>query len=229
MQVSRPRGAPPDLPTTPTPRTGISAGTQIGLSVVGGALTAVMVAAVTDWALLPLVAWDTSSLVYVSWVWLSIWPLDAERTARLALPADPTRATADALLLGAALASLVAVGFVLGSAAASRGAKQVLLAGLGVVSVVVSWGVVHTVYTLRYARLYYTGSDGGIEFNSDDPPTYTDFAYLAFTVGMTFQVSDTELQTKDLRRAALTHALLSYLFSTGILATTINLIASLNA
>jgi uncharacterized membrane protein len=217
-----------DLPAQPSPRTRVSAGTQIGVSALAGALAVVPVASFAGWGLLPLVWWDISALVYQCWVWVSIWPRDAEDTARLAVPVDPTRAAADALVLCAAVASLVAVGFVLGRAASSHGSTQVLLAGLGVTSVVLSWGVVHTIYTLRYARLYYTGSDGGIGFNEDEPPAYTDFAYVAFTLGMTFQVSDTELQTREMRRTALTQALLSFLFSTGILATTINLIASLN-
>ena len=221
--VSTPR----DLPSTPAARARIAAGTQIGVSILVGTLAALLVASFTEWGLLPLLAWDVSSLIYLAWVWLTIWPREAEQTARMAVPADPTRAVADALLLGAALASLVAVGFVLGSAASSQGAKQVLFAGLGVASIVVSWAVVHTVYTLRYARLYYTGTDGGVDFNDPAPPAYTDFAYLASTIGMTFQVSDTALETNEFRRTAVAHALLSFLFGTGIVATTINLIASL--
>ncbi len=81
-------------------------------------------------------------------------------------------------------------------------------------------------YATRYARLYYTGEDGGIDFNEDEPPTYVDFAYLAFTIGMTFQVSDRP-ETRAIRATALRHALLSYLFGAIIVATTINLIAGL--
>jgi uncharacterized membrane protein len=80
---------------------------------------------------------------------------------------------------------------------------------------------------LRYARLYYTEPIGGVDFNADDKPSYTDFAYLAFTIGMTFQVSDTALSSRAIRSAALRHALLSYLFGTVILATTVNFVAGL--
>ena len=66
-----------------------------------------------------------------------------------------------------------------------------------------AWGVVHTIFTLRYARIYYTGDDGGVDFNEKTPPDYTDFAYLAFTIGMTFQVSDTNLTSKAMRGALL--------------------------
>jgi len=75
--------------------------------------------------------------------------------------------------------------------------------------------------------LYYTGPDGGVSFNQSEAPRYADFAYLAFTIGMTFQVSDTDLQTLAIRATVLRHALLSYLFGAVILATTVNLVAGL--
>jgi uncharacterized membrane protein len=86
---------------------------------------------------------------------------------------------------------------------------------------------VHTVFTLRYARAYYSPSPGGISFNSQDPPTYADFAYLAFTIGMTFQVSDTNIQTKPIRRTALRHAWLSFPLGAVIIAACINLVSGL--
>lgn len=90
-----------------------------------------------------------------------------------------------------------------------------------------SWTVLHTVSLLHYARLYYTAPEGGVDFNSDEPPEYSDFAYLAFTIGMTCQVSDTNLTSEPMRRAALGHALLSFVFGTFILAMTINAVAGL--
>ncbi len=93
---------------------------------------------------------------------------------------------------------------------------------------VLSWAVVHTVYALRYARLYYWGTDGGADFHEDALPAFSDFAYLAFTVAMTFQVSDTELNDKEFRRAVLRHSLLSYLFGAVILALVINVVAGLS-
>jgi uncharacterized membrane protein len=90
-----------------------------------------------------------------------------------------------------------------------------------------AWVSVHTVYLLRYARLYYSSPEGGIDFHDDAAPGYLDFAYLALTVGMTFQVSDTTLTDKRLRRAALHHALLSYLFGTVVVAITVNSVAAL--
>jgi uncharacterized membrane protein len=112
-------------------------------------------------------------------------------------------------------------------AANSHGAQKTLLLASGIAAIVASWGVVHTVFTLRYAGLFYGGADGGIDFNEDDKPTYADFAYLAFTIGMTYQVSDTDLTSKAIRHTALRHALMSYLLGTVIIAATINLAAGL--
>jgi uncharacterized membrane protein len=215
-----------DLPVAPPVKPRVVARTQVLLSLLVGVLAALPVAG-GKLSLYPLVAWDIACLVYLTWVWRTIWGRDAEETAGLAVYEDPTRATADLVALTAALVSLVAVGFVLGQASSSKGSAKVLLALLGVASIALSWAVVHTVHTLRYARLYYTGVDGGVDFNEDDPPCYVDFAYLAFTIGMTFQVSDTAITTKEIRKTALLHAWLSYLFGAGILATTINLIANL--
>jgi uncharacterized membrane protein len=80
---------------------------------------------------------------------------------------------------------------------------------------------------VSYAKLYYQGEGGGVDFNEEEPPCYSDFAYLVLTIGVTFQVSDTNLKTKEIRRTALRHALLSYVFGALIIATTINLIAGL--
>jgi uncharacterized membrane protein len=97
---------------------------------------------------------------------------------------------------------------------------------LGVLSVVASWTLVHLIYMLRYADLYFK-EGGAIDFNSNEDPTYQDFAYLAFTIGMTYQVSDTSLKTTGLRTIARQHAIMSYIFGTAIIATVINTVAGL--
>ncbi|MEA2358421.1 MAG: hypothetical protein QOI62_1681 [Solirubrobacteraceae bacterium] len=225
MPVSARRASP--IPTRVD--RSIPARTKVLVSIAFGLAVGVPVALLTQVRFGALVTWDAAAAFYLVWVWLTIWPLDATETSERVDRQDPTRAAADLLLLGAATVSLVAVGLVLASAAHASGVAQLLRVGLGLASVVLSWGVVHTVYTLRYAHLYYTGEDGGVDFNQREPPDYRDFAYLSFTIGMTFQVSDTDLQEREIRRTALHHALLSFLFGTGILATTINLVASLSS
>ena len=109
----------------------------------------------------------------------------------------------------------------------SHGATKALLIALAVAVVALSWLTVHTLYLVRYGDLYYGDPDGGIDFNDDEPPDYRDFAYLALTIGMTFQVSDTSLTSKAMRRVAIRHALLSFLFVAVILALSINTVATL--
>jgi len=175
----------------------------------------------------PAVGWDALAITLLVLTWFAILPMDAREAATHATREDPTRAVSDVLLLCAAVASLAAVGFFLLQASSVKGPTQDLLAGVGVGTVALSWLVVHTVFTLRYAMLYYTGPDGGVDFNQSAPPSYVDFAYLAFTIGMTFQVSDTDLESPAIRATALRHALLSFVFGAVIVATTVNLVAGM--
>ena len=169
-----------------------------------------------------------TACVYVAWVWIAVGRFDADATAAHATDEDPGQAGTDGLLLTASVGSLVAVGLMLFEAGDSHGAARVALVGSSAAGVVLSWALVHTLFALRYARMYYGDTPGGIDFNEHDPPRYSDFAYMALTIGMTFQVSDTALQSKMIRAAALGHALLSFLFGAVILATTINLVAGLS-
>jgi uncharacterized membrane protein len=198
-----------------------------GLAV--GILAAVVTGLVGGWRFAPIVGWDAMALVVITWTWAVIWHHDAAGTARRAVREDPARPVADLLLLAASVASLLGVGFLVVAGGNSKGVTKGLLVGLAIVTVVVSWAVVHTSFTLRYARLYYAGRSGGLNFHqvADGQPQYSDFAYLAITVGMTFQVSDTEVNTSVMRATILRHALLSYLFGVVIIAIMINLVAGL--
>lgn len=155
--------------------------------------------------------------------------MDPSETASHSRRENPGRDASDLVLSSAAIASLVAVGVVLVGASQDQGGSRYLHAGLALASVFISWILIHTVYSLKYARLFYGGKPGGIDFNASDDPDYRDFAYLAFTLGMTFQVSDTDIQTKEIRRTALRHALLSYPLGTVIIAASINLLSGLAA
>ncbi|MGA1835976.1 DUF1345 domain-containing protein [Herbiconiux sp. 11R-BC] len=169
--------------------------------------------------------WAAACIVYLVWIWLTIGPMDARTTALHAHREDPTRTTSDVLLVLASTASLVVVVFLLVLSNGAAGVTRDVLSAVAILSVVLSWLLIHTLFTLRYAVLYYSGTRGGVSFNQDEPPAYGDFAYLAFTLGMTFQVSDTNITSTPIRRAVLRHALLSYLFGAVILATLVNLIA----
>lgn len=177
----------------------------------------------------PAVGWDVTAILFSGWIWLVIWPLDAADTAEKSRSVDPSRAISDILTLSASVASIAAVIIVVAAAKAAHGVAADFLAAFALISVAVSWLTVHTVFTLRYAERYYHGEQSGVDFNQAEAPCYKDFAYLALTIGMTFQVSDTSLRTTVMRATALRHALLSYLFSTVILAATINLIVSVGS
>jgi uncharacterized membrane protein len=207
---------------------GPSARTRVLASTVVALLGALAVALVAPWWLVPLSGWDCGALLLLVWIWRSLWQLDGDDTQAEARRENPGRAAADLLLIGASIVSLLAVGLVLVRASKETGLSKDLLIGLCVASVVLAWGVVHTVYTLRYARLYYKDKPQGVDFNEDTLPCYSDFLYLALTIGMTFQVSDTDLTSKAIRRTAIRHALLSYMFGSIIIATTINLLAGLS-
>ena len=106
-------------------------------------------------------------------------------------------------------------------------AVAVTLVILSVIAVVLAWALVNTVFALKYARLCYRDDGGGIDFKREDPPAYADFAYIAFTVGMSYAPGENEPTSNHMRRIALGHALLSYTFGTGILAVAVNLVTNL--
>jgi len=180
------------------------------------------------WQLAVLLGWDVTAVVFVVWVWLAVHALDPKATSEHATREDNSPTGAHLLLLVASLISLVGVGFDLVKANESSGSEHAVMTIVGVLTVALSWAAVHTLYALRYAHEYYTAPVGGIDFKaSREEPDYQDFAYVAFTVGMTFQVSDTDVKRRLVRRTVLRHALLSYLFGAVIVAVMVNVIGNL--
>jgi uncharacterized membrane protein len=201
------------------------AGARVAVSAGVGVLAGLGASALLPWQLALLAGWSVASVTFVAWVWLTLGRLDAAATRRHATGEDPSRATADLLLVGSSVASLAGVALALLKGASAPSWADPVNA-LVLATVASSWGTIHTVFALRYADLYYR-QRGGVEWNGDGDPDYRDFAYLAFTVGMTFQVSDTAITTRAMRRTVLRHALLSYLFGVVIIAATINVVAGL--
>jgi uncharacterized membrane protein len=195
---------------------GVSAGLATGLA--------------GHWLIAPVIGWAVAAAVFSGWVWLVIARQDAAATQEHATLEDPGRQVADTLVVLLGVASIAAVAVALIPAAQTQGAERLGLAALGLLSIALSWLLLHTLFTLRYARLYYGAeNEGGIDFNQPEPPRYSDFAYFSFNLGMTFQVSDTAVTDHRVRATVLQHALLSFVFGTVILATTINLVAGLGS
>jgi uncharacterized membrane protein len=199
------------------------------ISVAVGAGAGAIAAVAAAPRLAPLVGWCTAGLIALVWVWRICWPLDHTGTERLAREESVSRVTDDAIIT-ACLASLAAMVVALIQSSNQTGdAISVALIILGVLGTMVAWALVNTVYAFKYARMYFLdhNEEGGMDFKQDTRPAYSDFAYLAFTVGMSYAVSDIEPTSTDIRRKALPHALLSYLFGTVLIAVAINLVTNL--
>jgi uncharacterized membrane protein len=200
---------------------------RISVAVVLGVAVALLVGNTVGWRF-ALSGWITAAGLYVMWTRIILGRMDADQTRRWVTREDPTRWVADVVIVSASIASLGGVGYVV--AAGSGVGAEALEGGIvGILTVAASWFAVHTLFTVHYARLYYSDEPGGINFHDPEPPCFQDFAYVAYTVGMTYQVSDTEIELRSIRATILRHALLSYLLGAVVLAVTINLIAGLGS
>jgi uncharacterized membrane protein len=204
-----------------------SAGERLMVVTAAGVFVGAVAAFLAPWQLAALSGWDVAAGAYVAWVWTSVGRWSPEDTRTHATREDTSRVATSLLLLSASVASLVGTGFDLLKAQQAHTGGRLMLTVIAVLTVALSWAVVHTVFALRYAHEYYSQPVGGIDFKTHGEfPDYQDFGYVAFTVGMTFQVSDTDIQARRTRRTVLRHALLAYLFGAVILAVVVNVIAS---
>lgn len=200
------------------------AGIRVGIAVVVGAGIGVAGGALIAWADAPVLGWIAAAATFLALTWAAVGRMDGPATALHATREDPTAAVSRAGVLLASVASLAGVALIL---AHPGDTGRVGAALLGVGSVAASWFVVHSLYTLQYAALYYDDPVGGIDFNGTMRPSYADFAYVGFTIGMSFAVSDTNIGDPGIRRTALRHALLSYLLGAVVIGATINLISGI--
>ena len=180
-----------------------------------------------------LLAWDLGVLVYLS---LSLYLFLTEPIARMATHAKEQQEgewTIFALTLAVVVVSFVAVAGEFSAMKSMperwRGAEVALVA----VTLLVSWLMTHVSFAFRYAHEYYSFDDGGpdfdrgLDFPNETKPDYMDFLYFAMVLGMTFQVSDVQISSRKLRRVAVLHGLLGFLFNTVIVALTVNIAAGL--
>ena len=195
-----------------------------------GVIVAVALLPFVPWPMTLVAGWDAAALTVLLTIWPVIIRADSSLAPQLAAREDETEDSTRALLVGASVASLLGAGYTLHLAGQQSGASRVLLIGAAVLTVVLSWTVINSAYTLRYADQHFRSKPGGIEFGTEDGqqhPSYRDFAYVAFTIGMCYQVSDTTLRDPLIRRTAFAHALLSYVFGVVIVAGSVNLISGL--
>ncbi|MFG2222637.1 DUF1345 domain-containing protein [Streptomyces sp. NPDC048644] len=201
----------------------LSAVPRLGGAVVIGAAVGAIVGFATGIPLGILAGIAATELLFVVAGWMVLWPMNATATHDNARREDFRPVTDELVVVAAALCGLVAIVLLLllGKSGTGHSAAAAALAGA-----FMSWAALHLMYATRYAYLYYT-SAGGIDFNSDQPPAYRDFLYFSYNLGMTYQVSDTDVSSATIRAVVLRHTLLSYVFGTSILATTINLVTGI--
>ncbi len=203
---------------------------RMGVAALAGVATGVLAGLTVHTASAAMLGWIAAGLVFNAWTWLAIGRMDADATQSHATREDPSRTAGHVIAVLASVLAIVGVGVLVAASSSKKGGAPIE-ALIGVGAVAASWFTVHTLFTLRYARLYFDGEPGGIDFNAEDEPdivpTYRDFAYLGFTVGMTYQVSDTSIKSAAIRHAILRHALLSFLLGAVVLAATINLVSQL--
>ena len=180
-----------------------------------------------------LMVWVAFAFTVIVMDWIIIFtshPMDVRKNAELQ---DSNRTFIFLFVIASSVMSLGAIIFLLISAKGKTGEGVAFPVILALTSVLVSWWLVHTLFTLRYAHLYYEPENanktvGGLEFPGDEKnPDYLDFVYFSFVIGMTFQVSDVEISSRRIRRLALFHALIAFAFNTAIVALSINIISGL--
>ena len=201
------------------------ASTRLAVAVAAGLAVGAVASSWSAWQLSLLLGWNGFSACFLLPAWWLILGSNSDRTAAIATIEDESRRAAGLVLLLASTASLLAVAVGLVKANQVDGVEEVLLAVTAVLAIVGAWATVNTYFAFHYAKLYYEVPVGGIDFGGE-VPDYMDFVYVSFTIGMTYQVSDTTIQDRVIRRSITRHALMSYLFGTGIIATTINIVAS---
>lgn len=165
-----------------------------------------------------------TATIFVVAGWIVLWPMDAAATRRTVSREEFRPVAREIAIVAAAVGGLVGIVMLLLLSKAATGRAAAAVAPGGVFML---WAALHMMYATRYAHLFYGPAAGGIDFNSDEPPTYRDFLYFSYNLGMTYQVSDTSVSSATIRAIALRHCLLSYVFGTVILATTINLVAGI--
>lgn len=192
------------------------------ISIAAGLVALLVLPAGWRWPSRALFAWDIVVVLYLILAYSMVWRTTPSIIRRHALIQDDGRFAVLAFTATAALASLGAIMAEIG--AVGRTPLQLTFA---IVTVALSWVMVHTIFALHYAHEYYRRHQaGGLNFPGDDKPDYWDFTYFAFVIGMTAQTSDVAITDREIRRTAVAHGIVSFIFNTALLALMVNIAAS---
>ncbi|WP_396645079.1 DUF1345 domain-containing protein [Microbacterium sp.] len=199
---------------------------KAGVAAIAGVLVAIIPLILGTPELAPLVGWAVAAAVFLTWAWIVAWPADPAQTRQLATQEDRARRLVDTLIIGVTFLGLVGVVLAL-IRSQQKDPIGSACAILAVVGVVAAWARVNTVYAFKYARMYYLDDRHRFDFDQDEDPSYSDFAYAAFNIGMSYTSSSVTQSSTPSRRVAFGHGLLAYFYSTFVVAVAINLITSL--
>lgn len=204
------------------------------ISTAVGALATSCVPTAVQWPMRIAVGWVAGSGVFLALIWAIILRMSPAETRRRAEADDPGRAAVLLIAVFASCLSLLAATRVIAVASDLEDPHERLIwTAMGCAAVVTSWLLTHSVYALRYARLYYrrvsknpsqANAPKGMTFPGGRPPCDLDFAYFAFTLGTCFQTSDVAVNCTRVRRAVLVHVLVSFAYNTTIIASVVNLL-----
>ena len=199
---------------------------RLGVSVALGLITAAVLPASFSGITRILLSWDIGVLFYLAAAAVMMSRSGVAAIRKRAAEEDEGAFALLVLTVAAAMASLGAIFAEL--ATLDRADPHYgLYVALAIVTVVLSWTFIHTIFALHYAHDFYGGArEEGLKFPGDEKPDYWDFVYFAFVIGMTFQVSDIGVTRKWIRRVVVIHGALSFFFTTAIVALTVNIAAN---
>lgn len=206
------------------------AGTRLVTALAASALTALVLPGSLSWQMRAVASWDGFAVVALVLTWLTILTLNPAQICTLARREDPSRVASLVLVVFGAGASLLAVLVLLQQSMSMQSGAKTQAIVMALSAVALAWTLIHTVFTLRYAHLYHEGSESphALEFpGSSDHPDYLDFAYFAFTIGMTAQTSDVSIRAKSIRRTALLHGIVAFAFNTAVVTLSIGVLTTL--
>ncbi|PZP48339.1 MAG: DUF1345 domain-containing protein [Pseudopedobacter saltans] len=208
---------------------------KIGISILIGIITILLLHPIVKEDLIRyILGYSAFGIVLLGFYWVSFYRSPISHIQKEAQKEDSGRTVISFLILISILGSILAILLIIVSKNANPQTK-LLHIGSSILGVSIAWFLLHTIYTVKYAHIYYGNSKFekgcGLSFPEGDDymPDFKDFLYFSFVLGMTFQVSDVSITTKKMRHVALWHSLISFIFNVVIIAVTINLIAGLGS
>lgn len=197
-------------------------GNLFTISIIIGVLTALLISTMATGLFVILAGWDSAAMMLFGLVCYSFLPLkNGERTKKVVSQEGIRYPALDLLIILAAMMSIFTAILLL-----TRSKGNSVEIAFCMLSIFITWNLIQLLYSVHYTEMYYQ-RNSGVSFNDTQNPNFWDFLYLSYTIGMTYQVSDNSFSTTHFRRVALGHALISFSFSTVLIAITINFVGGL--